>query len=487
MPSSSRQALTRDFNRLVEWASQPGCPISGLSLHDDGRLDLTLSYSEDDEERRCSLIAQLNADRYPSSGALLREEGAVGGSMADTLELVNASLSDGAPLGALVETLAATIGIEVDGLEAALAPQPGDVAADGGDDDDDVEDAMNQSEDTDRALLDLQRRWQHRVAREDFDDGVDAGGGPGRGKLAIPAALRGMFSSSESSKILVTELLQLVRDNMVGLTDFRVTAVDDCVHHWRVSIADLDPSSRLRTELRAVEACGGRGGEQGHACRLELELGFTRGLHPTYPPWLRLLSPRLAGQVGQAVMSSSLFTPTGWDPLKPSKAAVRSAQALLEAHGSLAHPAADAPGANGLGEYTRAEHVLCRLEALSCGELRPRWAMGEEGEQLYRAVNAVTDDERQRLRGFRTVGSGANGGKGSASAAKVAWAAGTGYGHGKCRGENWDAKAAEAAQQQLDAEVRRSVGSACVQSYLRASGRPSSLRLPSVRARALPA
>ena len=322
-----RQALLRDYSRLVAWARQPGCPISGLSLHDDGRLDLTLCYAEDDAGRRCRLTAQLNAERYPTAGAQLREEGATGGSIGDTLDLVNASLSDGAPLSALVETLAATIGVDVDGLEEALAAQPGDAAADATEDEveDDANDyAINQGADTDRALLDLQRRWQHRVAREDRE-AMEGEAGTDRGKLAVPVALREMFSSSKSSKILVTELLQLVRDNMIGLHDFRVTAVNDCVHHWHVTIADVMRASRLGKSMAAHDASAAK------PCHIELELGFTRGLHPTYPPWLRLASPRLAGHVGQAVMACSLFTIEGWDPLKPSKAVVRQAQALLEA------------------------------------------------------------------------------------------------------------------------------------------------------------
>jgi hypothetical protein len=455
MPS---HALRRDFDRLVGWAARADCPISDLSLGDDDKLRLTLRYLEDDSERSCNIVAQLSASGYPRAAARLCEESAKESTMHETLELVNFSIADGCTLAVLVETLGATIGVEVEGLEEALAAQAGDDEGAGPSGTREVDDAdfemeeanefaMNQGEATDSALHALQRRWQQRCAKEDAEAEVEGGA---LSKMQIPPALREMFSSAESSKILITELLQLVRDNMIGISDFRVDAVDDSVHTWRVRIADVDPSSALGAQMR----------EAGSLC-LELELEFTRGLHPTYPPWLRLRSPRLKGAVGQAVMACSLFSPTGWDPLKPIKAVVRSAQALLEEHAELAYPDGGVPDAwgGGHGGYSHLEHVCCRLEALASAQLRPRWAHTASGEALHRVVNAVTEHERLRLRGLRTS-TGGSGGKAAGKAAapepvpKVVWAAGTGYGHGKGRTQTWDAKASAAAQQQLDGEVR---------------------------------
>ncbi|KAJ1618538.1 hypothetical protein T492DRAFT_849258 [Pavlovales sp. CCMP2436] len=125
---------------------------------------------------------------------------------------------------------------------------------------------------------------------------------------------------------------------------------------------------------------------------MEFELEFTRGLYPAYPPWLRLLSPRLKGTVGEAVMASSMFTPTGWDSLLPCKAAVRHAQAMLECSpGVTSDLLSTASSLSPMETHqaagsapTRVQHVCSRLEALSCATYRPRWAYEDAGDELYR-------------------------------------------------------------------------------------------------------
>lgn len=87
----------------------------------------------------------------------------------------------------------------------------------------------------------------------------------------------------------------------------------------------------------------------------------------------------------------------------------------------------------------------------------PRWATLPEYKPLYECREVRVDSERIAALSHGSNESNLNPPSDAQKAKRAYWAAGTGYGHGYCKGQNkeiWDAKKATAAQNAHDIEVQ---------------------------------
>ncbi|GIL55821.1 hypothetical protein Vafri_11171 [Volvox africanus] len=188
---------------------------------------------------------------------------------------------------------------------------------------------------------------------------------------------------------------------------------------------------------------------------VRLRLRFMRGLHPFFPPSVEVVWPHFKGPMLDAVASHPMLRLENWDPWRPAMETVGQIKAFLEANArvDLDNPANDIR-LHPHSTYSPLERGLARLEALS--GVSPTSLQQPEIAALYAARNSY-DKDTARLQALAEAGK--KRGRSDLAPGKrtreVVWARGTGYSSGQDKsGEQWDAKATDAAQRARDSEIQ---------------------------------
>ena len=93
---------------------------------------------------------------------------------------------------------------------------------------------------------------------------------------------------------------------------------------WDVYLAGFDSKkSNLAADLHQT-------GRRFGLSSVHLQIDFKRGLHPFYPPSVRILSPRFIGPVLGAVACFPLLHPGRWEPVTSAKDVIMRIKEFLE-------------------------------------------------------------------------------------------------------------------------------------------------------------
>jgi baculoviral IAP repeat-containing protein 6 len=450
--------------------------ISALELQGDRRVAFSVAAPAPAGRAAFSLSV---SEAYPAGPGLL----ACSTAPATPLEALNARLAARCPLGRAVAALGRQLGVDLEWVEEAAreagAASASDVemgsggeggaggsdggwasdggasggAPGGGGSDDDADDAL--------------REWSRRMVRMEAveraadaaDADAEAAGAPAAaGAAALDAAAqRQIFDTRAAFRRLANELGEVSRAR-----DYSLLAEADGplgLYQWDVSLAAFAPGSPLAADMAAAGRAAG-------LSSVQLQLTFRRGLHPFYPPSVRVVSPRFRGGVLAAVAAHPALSAAGWRPTRSARDLLLLVKAFLEAHARVDLESARnrAAGPRGAGAYLEAEHLLARLAALTgappAAPGDAAWAAAaaaaepEEAAAAPAARPAPPAPDAAAAAAATAAAASPAAKKPRAGRGQAAWKAGVGYGHGAgAAGPVWDARRAEAVQAARDAEA----------------------------------
>ena len=162
---------------------------------------------------------------------------------------------------------------------------------------------------------------------------------------------------------------------------FRVDTVGDDIHEWQVTLTPDAFSGQLKKDL--TRCCQEYHGLQG----VEMQFIFKRGLHPFYPPQLKLLRPRFKGGLFQALLTDRTFLEEAgaWSPFNTMLSVFTDVVSLVQKHGVV--DVGSARNARDEGAYTDLENELVRLELLT----KAPTVAAEQYPALYQERDALTE------------------------------------------------------------------------------------------------
>jgi baculoviral IAP repeat-containing protein 6 len=286
---------------------------------------------------------------------------------------------------------------------------------------------------------------------EERDAAAAAAGGAAASLDALDK--RQIFDTRSAFRRLTNELEEIFR-----LQDYNLMADADGpqgLFHWDVSLAGFRADSPLAEDMRQAGRAFG-------LSSVQLQLTFKRGLHPFYPPAVRLVSPRFGPGVLAAVEAHPLLKADAWDPTLSAAELLQHVKAFLEdnARVELGSERNRGEGARA-SSYLEAEHLLARLQALT--GVPAAVPQGHAGAFKYGdlpARGAASPVQKKQK-----AAAGAAAGPGVRQAA--AWKAGVGFGHsGSGRDDGvtvWDVRRAEAVQAARDADACAALGGLAVE------------------------
>jgi len=244
------------------------------------------------------------------------------------------------------------------------------------------------------------------------------------------------------------------------------------IYLWDVYIAGFSPECRLDAELRQA-------GRRSGTSSVHLQITFQRGVHPYYPPSVRIISPRFIDPVMTAVVSHPILHSDFWNPVTTARDIILAIKGFLEAHARLDLGNNDGVGkiylppddrcSSGIGissssmiTYLEAERLLARLlvltgaptaiESLSPERAFPDVFTGQELTSLVAATaGVVTSPTAKKSRIEEETSRNPQ-----ACDTVFAWKPGTGYGSQvdpNTRAHTWDANRAIAVQNARDVEL----------------------------------
>jgi hypothetical protein len=402
---------------------------------------------------------------YPSSGRLTCASFDVPG-----LESINKKLSDRCTVARALALLGRRMGLDLEWAEEACSCPCMAI---------DEEPESSQWEDTDgredffdddcadEEDADVLRDWSARTVRWEAIERAGAerdiaGTLAGSGIDAI--VRRQIFDTASAFRRMCNEMGEIYKAG-----DFNLMADASGpagIYQWDVSLAGFSPASPLAADLAQAGRLFG-------LSSVLLRIDFRRGLHPFYPPSVRLVSPRMQGPVLEAVACHPLFAADRWDPVTPAREALLCVKAFLERHArvDLDHRRNRAPSGGGdqPGAYLEAEHLLGRLLALTGATMAREDAVldrlldaalpqaGEVAESIAEGPSSATAAAAAKAgvdsKALLPASKKRRGQQRDEEAASVAWNKGVGYGHGTGAEEVWDSAKSEAVQTARDAEA----------------------------------
>ena len=98
--------------------------------------------------------------------------------------------------------------------------------------------------------------------------------------------VQNMFSSGASSKILIGDLLSLIKEK--DALGYLVSAIDDNIYNWSVKISRFRPDSALAMDMAFLDS-------KFDYSEVELQLSFAMDLYPFFPPLVTIIRPRFEG------------------------------------------------------------------------------------------------------------------------------------------------------------------------------------------------
>uniref|UniRef100_T1IP19 UBC core domain-containing protein n=1 Tax=Strigamia maritima TaxID=126957 RepID=T1IP19_STRMM len=233
-----------------------------------------------------------------------------------------------------------------------------------------------------------------------------------------------IFSTDASSGILTNDLIAIMeneKDNGIS-----AEPIDDNIYNWCVKLSGFQTKSALDEDLRIINERFGYN-------FIELQLEFTMDLYPFYPPLVKVVRPRLQPAMMQRVTNMELLKYSFWNPARDMMTILCEIKAFLQEWARLD---LDTRRNNiqllPQGAYLEIEHDLLRLAMVSevCPRANLKFIMQKE---LLAPLNATA------------------GGKNSKP--KEYWAAGTGFGSGCTKRQDWNVNAHVAAQKLKDQQI----------------------------------
>ena len=248
-----------------------------------------------------------------------------------------------------------------------------------------------------------------------------------------------IFSSDAAFAILTNEYFDI--EDRARILGFTVAAVDDNIYNWNVKMYNFGGESGARIE----QALNGPLAQRFGYNYVELSVSFALDLYPFYPPRVKVLRPRLCGNVMNRVAGMKRLKLDFWDFTQNMSAVLTAVKQVIEAGASVdVDSEYNDPVKYPSGAYSAMDYSLVQLSFLT-NMIDGRYE--ESTSEHVQTIASTTVSQHQHQQQQHTESK-------SSSNNNNYWAAGTGYGHGSVSsGRSWDPEAHKAAEQQKDKEL----------------------------------
>lgn len=232
-----------------------------------------------------------------------------------------------------------------------------------------------------------------------------------------------LFGGRAASSILTTEFMDLWKEKKKS-PNMRLELVDDNIYHWRVRMRNFS-NDEIRKSLETLQETQGFD-------YMELDIQFHDRLYPMYPPFVRVVRPRLGNSLMNRITNLKMLQLEYWTSTRGVKYVLNKIYEILNKHGVV-----DVEKTLGLDikqVYHPMEELLTKLAALC--ELKEEYESLDDTEykQVYVKKTSATT---------KKTSSGSN--------RSVGWAPGTGYGYGDK--SDWDPDKYLELQKEKDVQI----------------------------------
>lgn len=261
----------------------------------------------------------------------------------------------------------------------------------------------------------------------------------------------GLFSATGSFNILISDLLDLMKSG--SDYGFSAVALDDNIYSWRVRFSKWDGESNLAADMASLDDDFGYN-------FVEIQLTFSVGLHPFYPPLVVLIRPRFEGFILGRIATLKCLQLTHWNPVLGIKTILKEIKKDLETNGRVdLSSELNSRERYPDGSYSHLEHLLLKLGLVT--ELVPRVQLVStlrEAQAITSPTAAILsagscdafissgDVKRMKIDTSTSIDTNISSDASSRPAnAAGGWKKGTGYGRGQTT-TDWDVNQYLAAQ-----------------------------------------
>jgi len=236
-----------------------------------------------------------------------------------------------------------------------------------------------------------------------------------------------LFSGNKPGKMLIDELMD-VRKEYKGTRRITVEAVDNNIYHWRIIFRDFS-NKDISNDLEQVN-------KRYKYDYVEIHALFHDKLYPSYPPFIKVIRPRLNNSLMHRITNMKMIQLEYWTPTRNMKYVISKLFTVLDKHISI-NVESDMNNIEKYpeGAYHSLESVLVQLASLCDVKSNYEPLDSTEYKRLYNLSQQKQKTPRK-----------------SSSKSNTYWKPGTGYGHGGCN--NWNVEEYIALQCEKDVQIQ---------------------------------
>ncbi|QKF93649.1 ubiquitin-conjugating enzyme E2 [Fadolivirus algeromassiliense] len=239
-----------------------------------------------------------------------------------------------------------------------------------------------------------------------------------------------LFSGKTPAILMLNSFFDLRKKNS-GDKSTEITLVNDNIYHWNIKFRNFN-NKALNEELQQLNKKYGYD-------YIELEAHLHDKLYPGYPPFVRVVRPRLNNSLMHRITNMRMIQFEYWSPIRGMDFIVNKLRAAFNTHGSIDYDSE----MNDItkyksGAYHDLESILIKLASL-CDvkdEFEPL-----DSESYEKMTGPAKKQVEQKSSGTSRK-----------SESGTVWKQGTGYGHGGS--STWDPNEYVRLQQEKDAQIQ---------------------------------
>lgn len=241
-----------------------------------------------------------------------------------------------------------------------------------------------------------------------------------------------LFSGKTPGILILNSFFDLRKKNVEKSTE--ITLTNDNIYQWNVKMRNFK-NKDLNNELGELQK------KYGYNC-IEFEVHFHDKLYPGYPPFVRMVRPRLNNSLMHRITNMKMFQFEYWSPVRGMDVILNKLRLAFEEHGSVDYNSEmNDVTKYSSGAYHSLESILIKLASL-CDVKDDYEPLDKE---VYEKIFKVTKSEPSKQPETKYK-------QHQQEPRSVVWKAGTGYGTGGS--SDWNQSEYIRLQQEKDVQIQ---------------------------------
>lgn len=235
-----------------------------------------------------------------------------------------------------------------------------------------------------------------------------------------------LFTGKSQGLLLMNEFFEL-RKKYSTSQKISITLVDENVYHWNIKFKDFT-NEKLNKEIQEINKNFGYE-------YIDIDVHFHDTLYPGYPPFIRVIRPRLNNSLMQRITNLKMTQLEYWSPCRSMSFIINKLATILDKYCSI-----DVTSEmNDLhkykqGAYHKLESILIKLASLC--DIKDEYQPLDD--ETYQKVMISVEKQKKQVSTPKTT--------------STVWKPGTGY--GTSGSSNWDPTEYIKLQEEKDKQIR---------------------------------